>query len=247
MLRAIVKNVFVDFVGDREHVKLDAEIADQSQFLSREYLACWVVGRIDDDGFGRLAESAAKFFFVEGPLAAAVGWLSEFYVHWFRAAQFGVRPVILVERFEHHDLVAGVADCQQGRDHGFGRAAADRDILFGINRNALPQAHLAGDGLAQILRTPGNGVLINVGGYGALRSLFDFGRGGEIGEALRQVDRAVQHGLPRHFTNHGFREVGDAIAEEMLLYAGRIHEIAFNRRGGRVMPSARRPAFRVRQ
>ncbi len=77
----------------------------------------------------------------------------------------------------------------------------------GSTCDALPHLHLPGDGVAQVLRSPGDGVLIDVGGNGFLRRAFDLGRGRKIGKALGQVDGAVQHGLARHLANDGFGEV----------------------------------------
>ena len=106
------------------------------------------------------------------------------------------------------------------RDHGLGRAAANRDFALGIDRDALPQLHLPGDGIAQVLRSPGDGVLIDVGGNGFLRRAFDLGRSREIGKALRQVDGAVQHGLARHLADDRFGEVRNPAAEKRLLLDG---------------------------
>src|SRR3989338_4624671 len=46
-----VEDVFVDLVRDEEGVVVDEEIAQEHELLSREDLACGVVGRVEDDGF----------------------------------------------------------------------------------------------------------------------------------------------------------------------------------------------------
>ncbi len=54
----------------------------------------------------------------------------------------------------------------------------------GINLDALPHLHLPGDGVTQVLRAPGDGVLIDVGGNRFLRRAFNFRRSREVGETL---------------------------------------------------------------
>ena len=55
----------------------------------------------------------------------------------------------------------------------------------GSMRDALRALEFRGDGVAQFLRAPGDGVLIDVGGDGLLRGALDFGGRGKIGKALR--------------------------------------------------------------
>ena len=81
---------------------------------------------------------------------------------------------------------------------------------------SLPNAHLTRDGVAQVFGTPGDGILIHVGCDCLLRGLFDLCGGGEVGKALRKIDRAMQHGLAGHFADDGFGEVVDFVAEKML-------------------------------
>ena len=220
MLRAVVENVLVDFVGDGEHVVLDAEVADELEFLPAEHLAGRVIGRVQDDGLGVVLEGLAKFDFVERPLGIRGLRRTQADEARLGAAQDRIRAVVFVERLEDDDLVALIADREQGRDHGFGRAAADGDFFLGIDVQALPLLHLAGDGVAQALRSPGDGVLVDVGGDGLLRGSLDLGGRGEIGESLGQVDGAVLHGLARHLADDGLGEVLDLVAEIVLGLGG---------------------------
>ena len=57
MLRAVVKNVLVDFVGDAISVPTNAEVADEFEFPARENFASGIVWRVENDGFGVRAES----------------------------------------------------------------------------------------------------------------------------------------------------------------------------------------------
>ncbi len=203
-----------------EHVVLNAKVADEFEFLPAEHLAGRVIRRVQDDRLGVVPEGLAQFDFVERPLAVRGFGRMQFDEARLGAAQDRIRAVVFVERLEDDDLVALVADGEQGRDHGFGRAAADGDFFLGIDVQALPLLHLAGDGVAQALRSPGDGVLVDVGGDGFLRGLLDLRGRGEIGEALGQIDGAVLHGLARHLTDDGLGEVLDLVAEIVLELGG---------------------------
>src|SRR5437667_294822 len=80
----------------------------------------------------------------------------------------------------------------------------------------LPLLHLPGNGIAQILRSPGDRVLIYVARDRLLRRFFDFAWSRKIRKSLRQVDRAILHCLARHFADHRLSEVRDLAAEKRL-------------------------------
>src|ERR1035441_2958127 len=74
MLRSIVENVLVDFVGDGEHIVFDTQVANQFQFFPAEHLAGGVVWRVKDYRLrvmlrGLVLKSFAQLLFVEHPLA----------------------------------------------------------------------------------------------------------------------------------------------------------------------------------
>jgi hypothetical protein len=58
--------VLVNFVGDREGIPCDAEVANALELGALEYFSGGIVRRVDDDGFGlganaRLSSSRSKF------------------------------------------------------------------------------------------------------------------------------------------------------------------------------------------
>ena len=117
-----------------------------------------------------------------------------------------VRPVVLVERLEDDDLVAGVDGRQHRRHHGLGRAAAHRDLVLGVDGNAVPPRELARHRLAQRLRPPRHRVLVDVGRDRGLRRRLQLRGGGEVGKPLRKVDRPVPVGQPGHLPDHRLGE-----------------------------------------
>ena len=127
-----------------------------------------------------------------------------------------IGPVVFVERLEQDHLVARVEHGQQGGDHAFGGAAADRDFALGIEFQAIGAPVLGGDGVAEGLGAPGDGVLIDVGGDGVGRGALQRGGRGEIGKALGQVDGAVAEGQAGHFADDGFGESGYPLAAEAV-------------------------------
>ena len=90
------------------------------------------------------------------------------------------------------------------------------NFVSGSTVEPLPFVHLAGDGVAQVLGSPGDGVLIDVGGDRFLRGALDFGGRGKIREALRQIDGVILHRLPRHLADHGLGKMLNLVAEKVL-------------------------------
>ena len=76
--------------------------------------------------------------------------------------------------------------------------------------------------VAEALRAPGDRVLVDVGIDRALGGFLHLGRRGEIGESLREVDRAVDRREPRHLADHRLRESDrpsrDTLARETHQY-----------------------------
>src|SRR5262249_43169574 len=123
--RTIVEDVLVDFVGDSEDIEFEAEVADDSEFGASEHFAGGIVGSVQDDGLGMAVESAAKFAFVEGPFVGGRSGRPKFHETGLRATQDRIGPVVFVVRFEDHNLIAGIANGEQGGNHRFGGTTTD--------------------------------------------------------------------------------------------------------------------------
>src|SRR6267142_1075206 len=72
MLGAVIQNVVVNLVGDRQYVVFHTQIAEQFQFPPAEYLSRGIVWRVEDDRLGVMLKSLAKFLFVKCPLTVRI-------------------------------------------------------------------------------------------------------------------------------------------------------------------------------
>ena len=115
MLGAVVQNVFVNFVGDRQHIPFLAEIGDKLELFAAEYLPCWVIRRINNDRLRLVVERCRQFRFVKRPIGPA-----KLNVARGCAGNDRVRSVIFVERLEDDHFIAGIDHRKQNIDHGFG-------------------------------------------------------------------------------------------------------------------------------
>src|SRR5438034_499709 len=202
VLRAVIKNVFVDFVGDAIGVPANAKVADEFEFGAREDFAGGIVRRVENDRFGVRAEGGGKFFFVKRPIRR-----TQFDEARAGAAENCVRTVIFVERLEHHNLIAWIDDGHHRGQHRFRGAVADGDLALRVVADALGSGKFFNDGIPQRFCAPGDGVLIDVLGDGLPRGFLDFFGRRKIGEALREIHRVMLHRQARHFADDGFGEL----------------------------------------
>jgi len=123
------------------------------------------------------------------------------------------RAVVLVERLEDDDLVARVQHGEQGRQHGLGRAAADRHVAVGLDLHTVELAVLLGDRLSEARRAPGDRVLVEVAVDRAVSRRDQLGRRREVRHALRQVHAAEMVDDAGHLADDRFGEALDAPGE----------------------------------
>src|SRR5262249_38186312 len=149
---------------DAVSVPADAQVAYEFKFRARKNLTGRVVGRVQDDGLGMRTKGGGQFGVVERPVLFGGAGRTHAHEAGRCAGQDRVRAVVFIERLEHNDLVAGIDDGHYGGHHGFGRAAANRDLTFRVIGDGLRALEFFDNGVAQRLRTPGDGVLIDVVG-----------------------------------------------------------------------------------
>ncbi len=202
MFGVIVQNVLVNFVREAIGIPANAEVADEFELGSRENFPCRIIRRVQNDRLGVRAKRGRKLLFIERPIGSA-----QPDEPWRGTAQNCVRTVIFVKRLENHDFVARINDRHHGGHHCFGRAAANGDLALGVILDALGALKLFDDGVAQRLRAPGDGVLVDVVSDGFARRFLDFLGRRKVRKSLGQIDGAVLQSQPRHFANDGFREL----------------------------------------
>src|SRR5262249_39386229 len=110
-------------------------------------------------------------------------------------------------RFEDDDLVAGVHDCEQRRNHGLGRATGDGYFGIGVAIYMVVPRHLGGDRLTELASAPGYGVLIVVRVDSLFGRFLELARRRKIWKPLRQIDAAVLFAQAGHGADDRFGEL----------------------------------------
>ena len=127
------------------------------------------------------------------------------------AGQDGIRAVVLVKRGENDNLVARIGDRHHRGHHGLRAAAGGDDFGVRIDPAAHEIGLLGGQRLAEVLRTPGNGILVVIL-VGHLRQTVEqLFRRLEVREALRQIYRIILHGNARHTADDRVGKAGGAL------------------------------------
>ena len=224
MLVGRVDDVLVYLVGDAVGVVLFAEIGDKGELFARKDLAARIGRVAQDDGLGVVvSEGRLECLAVKVECGRV-----ERHVDGLGTRKDRVGAVVLVERREDDDLVAGVGDRHHGSHHGLGGAASDHDVLVGVDRYAHEVLLFGGKRLAHGLGAPGYGVLVverfGIGGDGA-QALEQLRWGIKVGEALREVDGAVHIGDARHAAD-------DRIGKRCRAIGEFFHACPFEHRGG---------------
>ena len=202
MLVGGIDDVLIDLVGDDIDVVLLRKVGDDLQLIIGEHLAAGVRGVAEDHGLRVLAEGGLELVDVEVELRRI-----QRHIDRLRAGEDRIRAVVLIERGEDHDLVAGVGDGHHRGHHGLGTAAGDDDLAVRVDLVAHQAGLLRGERLAEVLRAPGDGVLVEVLVRYLRETVGDLLGRLKVGEALRQVDRAVAQGHARHPADDGIGEV----------------------------------------
>ena len=207
---AVVKDMLIDLVGDRQHVVFLAQLGNQFEILPGKDPAGGVVGRIDHDRPGFFVESRRQFLGTEREIGRM-----QTDKPGRGAAEDGVRPVVFIERFKNDDFLARIDGRHQRGDHPFRRSATDSQVRFRIEGHAIIPLRLRDDCIPQILSAPGDGVLVVVVHDRPAGGVFDFGRRRKIRETLGQIHGLVFGGDPRHFPDHRFGKLRRFVGYEL--------------------------------
>ena len=131
---AVEDEVLVDLVGHRQQVVGAAQGGDLRQLVGREHLARRVVRRVEQHQLRlRGADGGGELVGVEGPVGRVQAHEAR-----PRAGHGAAGGVGVVGRLEHDDLVAGLAQGEQGGGDGLGGADGDEHLGLGIEVEAVP-------------------------------------------------------------------------------------------------------------
>ena len=104
----------------------------------------------------------------------------------------------VVGRFERENLVAHLAQSEQGRGDGLGGAGGDEHLAVGVDGMPQKRCWCVGDGGPQLGDARARRVLVVPAADGRDRGLCDLSGPVGVGEALAQVDGAGLDGERRH-------------------------------------------------
>src|SRR6185295_15156790 len=105
MASPIENEVFVNLIGNRNHVMFDAQVSDDGKFLLGEYPARWIVRRIEEHRLGLLLKRAFQLFRIEPVLRR-----TQRNPDGNASGERNARVIVFVGWLEHHDFVARIYD-----------------------------------------------------------------------------------------------------------------------------------------
>ena len=180
---AVVKEVFVDFVGDDQQVMLGDEGGELLELGAGEDFAAGVGGRVEDQGAGSRGDGIAQAVKVHGPIG-----FGERDDDRLDALCLEGADMVPVDGFEEQDFIAGIEEREASGVESAGGAGGDEDFLLGIGLNAVVVARLVGHGVAErgdAVQTGVGIVPVMNGGYGAFEDRsWEFG----VADALGEID-----------------------------------------------------------
>ena len=181
--------VLVDLVGDDPDVMLAGHPGDQVELGAREDLARRVVGGVEEDQPGPVAEGVAEGGLVDREVGEAQNHGAT-----GRTREVDHGCVGVVVGLEHDDLVAGRAEGEDRCGQGFGRAHGHEHLGGGVEVDAVPAALVVGDGAEELGTSAEGRVLIGPVGDGVASRLQHLRGPVGVWETLPEVDGVVALG-----------------------------------------------------
>ena len=199
-------DMLIHLVGDNVGIVLLCERRDNLQFCTGEHLAARIGRVTQNDGLRVLTERVLEYICVKVEIRR-----HERHINRFCAGQDGVRAVILVERGENDDFIARIGNRHHRGHHRLRAAAGGDDLGVRVDPAAHEIGLLGGQRFAEVLRTPGDGILVVIL-VGHLRQTVEqLFRRLEVREALRQIYRIILHGNARHTADDRIGKAGGAL------------------------------------
>ncbi|MCY1538878.1 hypothetical protein D9M68_744400 [compost metagenome] len=158
---------------------------------------------VEDDHAGARAEGILHALPVDGEARQR-----ERHVHAAAAGQFDRRFVAVVAGVEDYHLVTGANHGLDGAEDRLGGTGGDGDLAVGADLAAIEGSDLGRHLLAQRRQAGHRRVLVVPGGDVPAHRIAERGGGGEVREALGQVDGAGFRGELGHAGEDGGADVG---------------------------------------
>ena len=198
-------DVLVHLVGQDPHVELLRQRRQLPQFLASENAATRVRGIAEHERLQAPGEHPPQLRRIE----AIIGRMQR-HVHGLRPGQQRIRPVVFIKRREKAHPVARIAHGHHRHHHRLGRTTGDHQLGRRVHGPTGVPAHLLRQRLAQLGRTPRHRILVPARVHGRPPRRNQLRRRIPVGEALRQVDRPVPGGDPRHLADERLGKAGGA-------------------------------------
>ena len=188
-----VNHVLIDLIGDHKGVVFQGQLSDAQQLLPGEHLAAGIGGVADNDGLGPLLKSLLHQRHIKVVFRRNQGDIDG-----VGPGENGIRPVILIEGGKYQHLVPRVADGHHGAHHGLSAAAGDDNLGLRVDLPPNGPPLLPGQGLTEVLRSKGDGILMGAGVGRFGQSVHDLLGRVKVRKALGQIDGPVLVADPGH-------------------------------------------------
>ena len=208
MLTGFIYNMLINLIRNDIDVIFHRQIRDNPKLSIGKYLSAGI-GRITQyQRLRPLPEGLFQFSHMEGK-----GRRLQRYIYRFRARQYRIRPVILIERGKNNYLIPRIRHRQHSRHHGLRTAAGYDNLLLRIHSHPGKMLLLCRQGLPEILCAPGQCILMRAFLRRLRQSVRNSLRRIEIRETLGQINRPVPVGYSRHPADHRIRKSGCPAAQ----------------------------------
>ena len=205
-----VDDVLINLVSYDIGVVFLRQGGNDRQLLPGEDPPAGVGGVAENQGLGFLAEGVLQDLRVKAEVRRRQG-----HVDGLRAAEDGVRPVVLVEGREDRHLVPGVRHRHHGGHHGLRAAAGDGNLAVGADGEAHVPGLLCRQGLPEVLGPPGDRILVEVLLADLCQPVQDSPGRLKVREALGEVHRAVLIRNAGHAADYRVGKTGGALRQAL--------------------------------
>ncbi len=195
-------DVLVDFVHDGDDSRPGADSRDLRELLARENATRRVPRRVEQQEARSAADGFLELFHVERVVRLAER--DEARPH---SGEDAGGQVVLVPRLENDRFVSRLGERQNRGDLGLRDSARDRDLPFRVGPHAVHPRVLGGDGLPELGRPPGEGILMLTRLGDRLRKSGENFTGRlEVRQSLGEVDSPDLRAEPAHLADDGLTE-----------------------------------------